>query len=151
MFQIIKGDLLDADASFICHQVNCQNAMGAGIAKAIYEKWPMVKTEYHKFCTAVGCPEKLLGQVQVVPLSLSGMSVINVFGQLDFGRKRDVVYTDYDALKQAFATINKVCRGKTIAFPYGFGCGLAGGDWATVEKLMLQTLLDCEVKIYKKD
>ena len=43
MLQIIKGDLLEADVFAICHQVNCQNVMGAGLAKAIATKWPKVK------------------------------------------------------------------------------------------------------------
>lgn len=43
MMQIFKGDILNADAEFICHQVNCMNAMGAGVAKAIYTKYPEVK------------------------------------------------------------------------------------------------------------
>ena len=46
------GSLLEADADIICHQVNCQGAMGAGVAKQIADKWPNVKKEYVKFCNS---------------------------------------------------------------------------------------------------
>lgn len=44
------NSVLDVTDGIICHQVNCQNVMGAGIARAIYEKYPKVKELYHKRC-----------------------------------------------------------------------------------------------------
>ena len=38
MVHYVKGDLLDSDCHFICHQVNCQGKMNSGIAKKAYEK-----------------------------------------------------------------------------------------------------------------
>lgn len=148
MFQIVKGDILYANTAFICHQVNCMNAMGAGLAKSIYTKWPEVKSEYHKFCAGAGSPEKILGQIQVVPIHGTGLAVINVFGQLNYGRNAGTIYSDYRALQKAFTKINYACSSKSVAFPHGFGCGLAGGDWETVEKLMIDCLWNCNVKVY---
>lgn len=51
-------------------------------------------------------------------------------------------------MKNALRKINRLCAGKSVAFPYGIGCGLAGGDWSTVEKLIVQNLPDCNVKVY---
>lgn len=150
MFQIIRGDLTETDADYICHQVNCRNAMGSGVAKALYSRWPEVKSEYHKLCQTAS-PTELLGKIQVVPLHDLPQSVINVFGQLNYGRSDGVVYTEYPALQKALAEINRTCSGKAVAFPYGFGCGLAGGDWRTVESLMVTYLRDCDVKIYMID
>lgn len=65
MISIISGDLLQAKEAAICHQVNCQNVMGSGVAKAIFTKWPEVKTEYHRFCNGRR-PRDLLGKIQVV-------------------------------------------------------------------------------------
>lgn len=151
MIQIVKGDILNTDAEFICHQVNCMNTMGAGVAKVIYTKYPEVKAMYHELCSTVDDPRELLGQIQIVSLHGVDIAVINIFGQFDYGRCRGKVYTDYNALEKAFIEINKKCAGKSIAFPYGFGCGLAGGDWITVEKLMINYLCNCDVKIYMKD
>lgn len=47
---IITGDLLNITSGVIAHQVNCQNKMGAGVAKALYQRYPAVKSSYHAFC-----------------------------------------------------------------------------------------------------
>lgn len=151
MIKIIRGDLLLAKEAAICHQVNCQNQMGAGVAREIYTKWPEVKTEYHRFCEGKD-PYELLGKVQVVELrefQAGNKVVINIFGQLNLGRKK-ACYTSYEALAAAFDEINHIAAFKTIAFPYGFGCGLAGGDWMTVERLMLERMPYVDVAIYMK-
>ena len=152
MLKIMKGDLLNAKDAAICHQVNCQNMMGAGVAKAIYTKWPEVKTEYHKFCDGKR-PRDLLGKAQIVFLHdfpAGNKVVINIFGQLNCGHDM-ICYTRYDALTDAFDKLNILAAGKTLAFPYGFGCGLAGGDWQQVEKLMLEHLCNVDVTIYMKE
>ena len=151
MIEIIKGDLLCARGAAICHQVNCQNIMGAGVAKAIYTKWPEVKSAYHQFCEGKK-PRDLLGKIQIVELDefpAANKVVINIFGQLKYGHDK-ICYTRYDALETAFDELNRIAAFKPIAFPYGFGCGLAGGDWQRVEKLMLEHLYNVDVKIYMK-
>ena len=41
-----KGDLLESECDYICHQVNCMGKMNSGIAKQIREKWPIVFQNY---------------------------------------------------------------------------------------------------------
>ena len=45
MIKTVVGDLLDATEDIIVQQVNCRSVMGSGVAKAIYTRWPEVKTE----------------------------------------------------------------------------------------------------------
>lgn len=153
MIEIVRGDILNATGvAAICHQVNCMNAMGSGVAKAIYSRWPEVKLKYHEYCSGKH-PEELLGNVQIVYLNefpSYNLVVLNIFGQLNYG-KSGICYTDYSALERAFDEINSLCAQKSIALPYGFGCGLAGGDWQTVEKLIAKHLWNCYVKIYLKE
>jgi len=152
MFQIIRQDLLNAPTAAICHQVNCRGVMGAGVAKAIAERFPEVKTEYEKLCrlrNSVQSQNELLGTVQRVDISGGSRAVFNIFGQLNYGR--GVRHTDYDALTRAFVVLNRMCIGKSVAFPYGFGCGLGGGNWMQVETLMLKYLRDCDVYICMKE
>lgn len=149
--EILRGDLLEANADIICHQVNCQGVMGAGVAKQIADKWPSVKKEYVKFCNGKKHKQDLLGEIQLVAANggfqkKGDPCVLNIFGQLYYGH--DGVYTDYSALTQAFRKMNSLYKGQTLAFPYGFGCGLAGGDWQDVESLIVRCLPDCRVKIY---
>lgn len=71
MIKVVTGDIRNTDAKYICHQVNCQNAMGSGVAKALYQKWPNVKSEYHSFCDSYE-PNELLGKMQIVPVDAYG-------------------------------------------------------------------------------
>lgn len=145
---IYECDLLDANVAAICHQVNCKGVMGAGIAKAIAYKHPEVKEEYTRLCNqkAKNNDERsLLGTIQIVIPRNTSRAVINVFGQFDYGRNG--LHTNYDALARCFDEINMSLAGKSVAFPYGFGCGLGGGDWSTVEKLMIKHLWACDVDI----
>ena len=145
--EIIRGDLLSSDANAICHQVNCRCVMGAGVAAAIIEKWPIVKERYRKAFENLKDRHSLLGKIQTVKIG-QNRYVVNVFGQDDYGH--DGVYTDYSALNRAFKQLNKRFAGQTVAFPYGFGCGLGGGDWTDIERMMVILLPDCDVKIYLK-
>lgn len=148
MIKTVIGNLLDAPENVICHQVNCQNVMGAGVAKTIYTRWPEVKRAYHRYCSCFKDPENLLGQVQIVEVA-PNKQVANIFGQLEYGRDKHRRYTDYSALTNAFNQIRFECSGKSLAFPYGFGCGLANGDWKIVRKMMDIYFGEMDVTIYQ--
>ena len=45
---MIKKDITTIEKGVIMHQVNCQNVMGAGVAKALYTKHPKVKAAFHQ-------------------------------------------------------------------------------------------------------
>lgn len=145
-------DLLTCDAKYICHQVNCQGKMGAGLAKAIAQKWPAVKMSYETICkTNTNRRENLLGLCQFVKVE-PDKTVVNIFGQLYYGREPNKCYTWYSALQTAFQTISMyINKEDTIAFPYKFGCGLAGGDWGSVYAIIEKYLGDYNVIICEKD
>ena len=124
MIKKITGDILDSTEDCICQQVNCQGVMGAGVAKAIAEKWPLVKALYLWKCRQQINLGELLGSIQAVNINEEQM-IINIFGQLDYGRDKYKRYTDYSALTKAFDTIRTKYAGYSLAFPYGFGCGCA--------------------------
>ena len=150
--KIIKADITEIETGVIIQQVNCQNSMGAGLSRAIYEKWPIVKTKYHEFYNvfAVNHPRHadlmLLGQYHsVIVQSKPKIEVINVFGQLEFGR--DGRFTDYAALKKAFKCISlhKKCKifwddekNEELPFyiPRFLGAGLGGGDCKIIHRLI---------------
>ena len=148
MVSIVRGDLLEAAVPYICQQVNCQGVMGAGLARQIKDKWPHVYERYRELCEKKKQKQSLLGTVQIVNGRFGSPTVINIFGQFEFGHNG--VYTDYSALTRAFNDLNKRFAGKTLAFPYGFGCGLAGGEWTDVEMMMVKLLPNCDVQIYMK-
>lgn len=148
MIKIINDNILHATEDIICHQVNCQNAMGSGVAKAIYTRYPIVKSSYHKFCNQFDSPDKLLGKVQIVRIK-PDQCVANIFGQLEYGRNKNKRYTDYPALARAFSIIRNEHPGQSLAFPYNFGCGLANGNWDLVYKMIEMAFRHMDVAIYK--
>jgi hypothetical protein len=106
--------------------------MGSGIAKAIRDKWPHVYSEYQRYCSAM-TPQTLLGTAQLTH-GAAGIMVANVFGQLHYGRRREI-YTDYEAVDKAFARVAHSAKDLMVPVPYqiyvpyNMGCGLGGGDW----------------------
>ena len=50
MIKTVNGDLLQSNLPLIAHQTNCLGVMGAGIAKAIKNKWNSVYIQYANHC-----------------------------------------------------------------------------------------------------
>lgn len=146
--KLCKGNLLDADVDAILHQVNCQGVMGSGLAKQIRNKYPSVYKHYHEVCSLYSS-DQLLGKIQVVEVKRSGktLSVVNVFGQKNYGTDR--VQTDYIALRSCLVYVNDCFKNKSVGIPFGMSCGLAGGDWNIVSDIIKEELRDCDVTIYK--
>lgn len=143
----VCGDILTSNSNeksvIVCHQVNMKGVMGAGLAKQIRNKFPDVYNVYKKKCKS-GFVE--LGDVQFVSiLEDAGYIVANIFGQDGYGR--DKIYTDYTALKRAFATVASGFHDSVIRIPYRMGCGLAGGNWDVVLKIIQEELADKGVKV----
>lgn len=165
MMTAFKGNLLDSDCNYICHQVNCQGKMGSGIAKQIREKWPTVYDYYRAMYdeaynealfSADGwgavrqkAASMIIGNIQIVAVDES-RSVVNMFAQSNYGYdgKR---YTSYDAFWECLELIKQsVPKGSSIGFPYGIGCGLGGGDWRVIHAMIEAALdEDYDVRIYK--
>lgn len=153
MIHYIKGNLLDSDCDYICHQVNCQGVMGSGIAKQIRERWPVVYKEYrayYDYCKKHGL-DMLGHNFDVTVDDFDSTRVVNMFAQTDFGHDGKV-YTSYDAFRDCLVDLSKMVRGGTIAFPKNIGCGLGGGNWKVISALIEEILgKDFEVYIYELD
>lgn len=155
MINIIEGNILEAKENIICHQVNCQGVMGAGLAKQIRNKYPEVYESYKQFYEMFkGKKKQLLGNAQVVNCN-DGKIIANIFGQFGYGKNG--IQTDYDALRSGFNDIFSAVtniskyKDKTIAIPYGIGCGLDGGDWNIVYKMIedISEYYNYDCTIYK--
>lgn len=128
------GDLLTGPYDIICHQTNCQGIMGAGLAKQIADRYPMV--EYRNIYYYNHAKHPMLGTILGTRLP-DNKVCINLYAQNRFGRKGR--YTDYQAFQQCLdRLVNELedSANEIIAFPYGIGCGLAGGDWSVIEPML---------------
>lgn len=145
MVNYVKGNLLDSNCDYICHQVNCQGVMGSGIARQIRERWPEVYEEYKKLCDS-WYPDDLLGGIQIAG------HVVNMFSQDSFGYDGRR-YTSYDAFVECLLKFrNYIPYGCTIGFPKNIGCGLGGGNWQIISTMIEEILGKYyEVYIYEWD
>lgn len=149
----IQGDIRDTDCEVIAHGVNCQNKMGSGVAKALYQKWPQVKESYHSLSEQRTDlkPEDKLGIMQ--PAYCRDKTILNCFTQLNYGYDGQL-YVNYDAVRKCMKQALEFCMDRNIyeiALPK-IGCGLAGGDWKIVRAILEETFPiddpDFQVKVY---
>lgn len=151
MVKFAFKNLLNSDATYICHQVNCQGAMNSGVAKAIRNKWPVVYQEYlNKFNGHImyNLPKStLLGDIQVVDVE-NNKYVLNMFSQENFGYDKRR-YTSYDSFWTCLELIKLTAPiGSKIAFPYKIGCDRGGANWNVIYVMICEALgKDYDVEI----
>src|ERR1700685_453498 len=138
MTATVQRDLLTVERGIIVHQVNCQGVMGAGLAKKIRDKWPIVFTQYRQ-----AYKEHFweLGEIQLVKVAPE-LYVCNLAGQFSYGRSGQ--FTNYRAIEKALANLKDVrsldflttveLSDLPVFFPYKMGCALGGGNWDRVRK-----------------
>lgn len=135
------GDLIEEskDYEIIVHGCNCFCKMGAGFAALIRKEFPEA---YVIDClTKIGDKEKL-GTITYTQKTKP--IIINAYTQYFYGRKG--LYVDYEAVRQCMKRIKLQFAGQRIAMPK-IGCGLAGGDWETVERIIEEELSNEDVTI----
>ena len=81
MIKTVIGDILDATEDIICHQVNCRGVMGAGVAKTLCTRWPIIKKTYIRYCRRFENQNELLGHVLSVEVE-PNKTVLNILGSL---------------------------------------------------------------------
>lgn len=154
MITYLKGNLLDSDCTYICHQVNCKGVMNGGIAKQIRKKWPSVyevfMEEYEnreRICLSV---DDIFGDATLIWVEERKGFVFNMYSQISYGSDGRR-YTSYDAFAYCLEMIAaKVPEGSSIGFPKGIGCGLGGGNWKVIYALIEEILGDdYDVRIYE--
>lgn len=154
MVRYVKGNLLDSDCDYICHQVNCQGVMGSGIAKQIRERWPEVYISYRRLydIDRYDGAYDLLTKIDIVHIHNDNRQVINMFSQQHYGYD-GTRFTSYDAFDICLRRIrNSVPKGSTIGFPKNIGCGLGGGNWTVISALIEEILgEEFDVYIYEYD
>lgn len=112
--------------------------MGSGVALAIKEKWPKVFNEYCDFCDLVKDEKQLLGKANIVEVVENELYVSNCFGQ--YNTSNSMIATIYNKLEESLEETFKFAIEKnlTIYVPFLIGCGVAGGDFKTVIKIILK-------------
>ena len=128
MIKIVDGDLLQSNLPLIAHQTNCLGVMGAGIAKAIKNKWNSEKIQYANNCKNYEYSKNILGKCQIcVTGEFPIKFVANLFGEYSFTESvapYENRHTDYNALKKALLNLKAFCEDEEVTevgIPYKLG------------------------------
>ncbi len=139
----IIGDILDVvteRGGILVHQVNCQRVAGAGLALQIRQRWPAWYAFYRRCSNELGNVSVFLAEPAVIVASL--------YAQQGYGR--NTVQTDYVAFDKCLRRLQFHCElieqdASAIYFPYGIGCGLAGGFWPHISWLIQRRFPDATI------
>jgi O-acetyl-ADP-ribose deacetylase (regulator of RNase III) len=133
----------------IAHIVNDIGAWGRGFVLALSRMSRIPETEYRN-----NWRKNKLGYIQLCHVSgesteNTALDVANMFGQHEIYAENGVPPIRYEKLRQCLFTVGKVAKslGSTVHMPR-IGCGLAGGSWPVVEKIIQEELVDIEVYVY---
>jgi O-acetyl-ADP-ribose deacetylase (regulator of RNase III) len=141
----LKGDATRPTVpgpKIICHICNDRGAWGAGFVLALSKRWTAPEecyrenTEFH------------LGSVELIPVE-EDIMVANMIAQHDTKYSPEgLAPIRYGALRSALAAVNDAayhCKG-SLHMPR-IGCGLAGGQWSIVEKI-ISDVMSVDVYVY---
>lgn len=143
----VQGDATRPESEgprIIAHVCNDQGGWGAGFVVAISRRWKEPEAAYRR-AAKTGL---LLGDVEFVPVG-DKLSVANMVAQVGYGRSGGPdIPLRYDALHTCLKKVAQHARylGATVHMPR-IGCGLAGGKWEEVERLIADTLLKSYVPV----
>lgn len=127
-------DITSITKGAIMHQVNCQNVMGSGVAKALYTKYPQVKSEFHKLAKIYDTPQKRYGLFQPVIIT-DELIICNSYSQMSYGFGKNVRYTNETLLINNLHRLDEYAKEHQLPayVPEYIECGLGNGDWNTIK------------------
>ena len=130
----------------LIHICNTINAWGAGFVVPLARKWPITKRSYHEWYQ-----ENLsltLGTIQAVQVE-KDIVVINMIGQEGIGGTKDNPPIRYEAVRECLQKVRGIAleHNASVHAPYLMGAGLAGGDWNTIERIIIEELSDYDVSV----
>lgn len=126
MIKYVTKDITTVERGIVAHGVNCQGAMGSGVALAIKTKWPAIYEQYMR----LGADNDLLGSCTMVAIEHNELYVANCYTQLYYGVNGR--FADPEAIRKSLASVFSMAN--LMAIPVylpKIGAGLGGLDWDT--------------------
>jgi O-acetyl-ADP-ribose deacetylase (regulator of RNase III) len=129
MIEIVAGDLFDATEKFLCHQCNCITKKAAHLSKDVFTKYP-----YADIYSGRITPNQP-GTIEIYGNGQDQRYVVNLLGQYYPGTpkyptsSKDGTLAREKYFHQCLLKLAKVPDLESVAFPFGIGCGAAGGTW----------------------
>ena len=150
----IVGDAtqpVGAGPKIIVHVCNDIGGWGRGFVVAISKRWPEPEHSYRAWHRGETGIPFALGEVQVVQVA-DDIYVANLIGQRDVRTLGGVPPVRYDAIRKGLQRVAAEAQrlGASVHMPR-IGCGLAGGKWEDVGKIVNHELADKDVPVVVYD
>lgn len=156
----IKGNLIElfkeGQFDFIMHGCNCFSVMGAGIANQIKTEFPQAFRADYKY--EVDAPIEKLGMCTEVSFYGHG-TIINAYTQYRPGSN-----FEYSALESCLYYLKMKCRDRQYRKKHNLkrrqkaklglpliGCGIGGGSFEVVKKILEEFASDFDITIVHYD
>lgn len=126
-----NGNIFTTDVEAIVNPVNCVGVMGAGLAKAFAEKFPLMELDYMEYCkTGILRP----GDIHTYYSNLRYFRwIINFPTKDDWRHPSELAYIDRGMI--SLTNFVERLRIKSVGIP-ALGCGLGGLDWKDVQRVV---------------
>ncbi|MDO5067695.1 MAG: macro domain-containing protein [Propionibacteriaceae bacterium] len=138
--RIITGDLIElalaGEFDVIVHGCNCFVTMGAGIAKAIKQRFPEA---WQADQTTERGDRGKLGTYSSALVERDGVSFTVVNAYTQFTHRGAGPKVDYDAVRAVFRAVARDFPDARVGYPL-IGAGLAGGDWGRIQVIIDEEL-----------
>jgi O-acetyl-ADP-ribose deacetylase (regulator of RNase III) len=155
MIHYIAGDATQPEGSghkIIVHICNDIGRWGKGFVLALSKRWKEPEKAYRQWYKGLKNNDALeLGKIQPVRVS-DDIEVINMIAQKGIYKSGGIPPIRYESLRTCLAKAAVYASGlkkpgATFHMPR-IGCGLAGGNWSEIEKIINETLGDYDVFVY---
>lgn len=142
--KIIKGNFFDFVSEdkniLVPHVCNNVHKFGAGFAKSIASKWPIVRSKFLDF-------DAILGEVQFV--DINKLTIANMIAQNGVRSINDKKPLKYAHLIRCMNTVGIFAKKSNAEIhTIKFGSNLAGGNWGFIEELIDELWDEIPVFIY---
>lgn len=131
----------------IVHVCNDIGSWGRGFVVALSKRWPEPELRYRAWCRGDKSIPFALGEVQLVQVS-ENLWVANMIAQRDVRVLEGVPPIRCEAMRTGLKRVAAEARGlnASVHMPR-IGCGLAGGKWEEVGKIVEEELLNNGVAV----
>lgn len=152
--QYLTGDATEAAGEgpqIIVHVCNDVGGWGRGFVLAISKRWPEPEQCYRSWHRGETNQPYTLGEAQFVQVT-ENVWVANLIGQRDVRPQNGVPPIRYDALRIGLRKVADEAHtlGASVHMPR-IGCGLAGGTWDEVGKIVQAELADKDIAVFVYD
>jgi O-acetyl-ADP-ribose deacetylase (regulator of RNase III) len=123
----------------ICHVCNDVGAWGAGFVLALSRRWQEPENVYRASFDRHRRLKPQLGEVQLMRVE-AGLYVANMIAQRGLRSSERPVALDYTALANCLTWLAQYAESDWSFHMPRIGCGLAGGHWGAVAKIVGSTI-----------